>query len=68
MTKPKPNDSTVVLVVEPNRTLASPVLSVLGKEGYSVVAAGTSKEALELCQNVSDLGSLISDVRLPRSW
>lgn len=65
MTKQKPNCPHVILMVEPNRTLASLVSSVLTKEGYSVVTAGSSKEALDLCQNVSDIMLLITEVRLP---
>jgi two-component system NtrC family sensor kinase len=65
MTKQKPSGPHVILVVEPNRTLASLVSSVLGKEGYTIVTAGTSEEALELCESVSDISLLISDVRLP---
>jgi hypothetical protein len=64
MGEPK-NSRHVVLLVEPNRSLGSLLANVLTREGYSVLSATTSDEALELCSEVAGIDLLITDVFLP---
>jgi two-component system cell cycle sensor histidine kinase/response regulator CckA len=55
----------VILLVEPNRSLCSLIASVLTKEGYSVLPANTSEEALELSREIAGIDLIITDVFLP---
>jgi len=55
----------VVLIVESNRSLASLISSVLGREGYSVVVANAAEEAIEICAELANIDLLITDVFLP---
>jgi DNA-binding response OmpR family regulator len=64
MGEPK-NSRHVVLLVEPNRSLSSLLSNVLTREGYSILTANTSEEALELCAEVAGIDLLITDVFLP---
>lgn len=54
----------VILLVEPNLSLASLISSWLTKEGYSVVSATIDDEALKLCKEIIKIDLLITDVFL----
>lgn len=66
MGEPK-NSRNVILLVESNRSLSSLISNVLHREGYSVLAANTHQETLDLCAEVAGIDLLVTDIFLPGS-
>lgn len=60
-------DPRVILLVEPNASLGSVISGVLKREGFAVLTATSPAEALGLCDEVADIGLLITDAALPGS-
>jgi CheY-like chemotaxis protein len=51
----------VILLVEPNRSIASLVSSLLSRQGYEILAANTCEEAVELCSGIAGIDLIITD-------
>ena len=59
------NSQHIVLLVESNPSLLSLLSNVLGREGYLVLAARNSENALKLCAEVAGIDLLVTDIFLP---
>ncbi len=54
-----------ILVVEDDRSMRRVLKAMLEKDGYKVYTANNGKEALELLNENSEIGVVISDIKMP---
>ena len=54
-----------ILVIDDNRDVADALAAVLEIAGYRVTALVSVREALDLLDTDADIGTVISDVRMP---
>jgi len=54
-----------VLVIDDNRDVADALAAVLEIAGYTVTALDSVREALDVLDNDVEIGTVISDVRMP---
>lgn len=63
--EPMITEKPTVLVVDDEPMITTILSAVLRKAGYSVLAAGGAREAVELCTNDADIGLAIVDYIMP---
>ena len=57
--------STTLLLVEDENSLREAVSRLLGRAGYTVLAAANGTEALRFADERADIAVLVTDIRLP---
>lgn len=62
---PHAPERTSVLVIDDNRDVADALAAVIGFAGYKVTAVVAVREALDLLDVDPEIGTVISDVRMP---